>query len=120
MPRPHDPERLYAPDISFFTTGKANAEINRKIFHDPPDLAVEIVSATNERKKADFQQRIRDYLDVGVRLLWVIYPNAGCAMILRPDGSAHMARETEALDGEEVLPGFRLELGPLFEAMPER
>jgi Uma2 family endonuclease len=115
---PHDPERLYAPDISFFATARAEAAANRKIFHDPPDLAVEIVSATNERKSTDFQQRIRDYLDAGVRLLWVVYPGARCAMILRPDGSARLVRETEALEGEDVLPGFRIELGPLFAAMP--
>lgn len=32
----------------------------------------------------------------------------------RPDGSARLVRGDEALDGENVVPGFRLELKPLF------
>ncbi|MBI4521363.1 MAG: Uma2 family endonuclease [Gemmatimonadetes bacterium] len=118
LPVPDDPERLYAPDISFFATEKVQAESGDGIFHSPPDLAVEIFSETNRRKPGDFQRRIRNYLEAGVRLLWVIHPDAGHAMIYRADGSARMVREAEALDGEDVLPGFRLELGPLFAAMP--
>ena len=75
-------------------------------------------SPTNQRKRGDFQQRVRDYLDAGVRLLWVIYPDPAYAMVYRPDGSARMVRESEALEGEDVLPGFRLDLGELFRGMP--
>jgi hypothetical protein len=32
----------------------------------------------------------------------------------RPDGSARLVRRGEALDGEDVVPGFRLELSALF------
>jgi Uma2 family endonuclease len=84
----------------------------------PPDLAVEIYPSTSNRKPGDFQKRIRDYLDGGVRLLWVIYPDARCAMVYRPDGSARMVREHEALEGEDVLPGLRIELAGLFREMP--
>jgi hypothetical protein len=48
----------------------------------------------------------------------VIYPDPKYAMVHRPDGSARMVRETAALDGEDVLPGFRLELRDLFDAVP--
>jgi Uma2 family endonuclease len=118
LPQLHDPERLYAPDISFFTSARMQAEPDDGIFHSPPDLAVEIFSESNRRKLADFQQRIRAYLHAGVRLLWVIYPDARYAMIHRSDGSATMVLETEALDGEDVLPGFGLYLGKLFDEMP--
>lgn len=52
-------------------------------------------------------------MDAGVPLLWVIYPAAAYALVHHPDGTARMVRETEALDGEDVLPGFRLHLGEL-------
>ncbi len=118
LPLPHDPERLQAPDVAYFTQEKVQPEPADGIFRVPPDLIVEIYSPTNLRKPGDFQRRVRDYLDAGVRLLWVIYPDAGYAMVHRPDGSARMVRETEPLEGEDVLPGFRLELGELFQAMP--
>ena len=113
---PRDPERLRAPDIAYFSAEKLEAAGSDEIFHVPPDLAVEVFSPTNDRKPGDFQQRIRDFLDAGVRLLWVIYPHAGYAMALRPDGSARMLREDDVLDGEDVLPGFRVTLRELVPA----
>jgi Uma2 family endonuclease len=113
---PHDPERLHAPDVAFVAGVEAPA--GNDLLRVPPDLAVEIYSSTSNRKPGDFQKRIRDYLDGGVRLLWVIYPDARCAMVYRPDGSARMVREHEALEGEDVLPGLRIELAELFREMP--
>jgi len=111
----YDPERLRAPDVAFFSNEKLAANPSGDVFHVPPDLAVEIHSTTNDRNRKDFDQRIRDYLDAGVQLLWVIHPEARFAVAYRSDGSAQMLRETDTLDGEDVLPGFRLDLGPLFE-----
>ncbi len=118
LPLAHDPERLHALDIAFFSADKVKSDPGAGIFHVLPDLVVEVFSASNQRKPGDFQRRVRDYLEAGVALLWVLYPDAGYAMVHRPDGSARMVRESEALDGEDVLPGFRLELGDLFQAMP--
>jgi Uma2 family endonuclease len=115
---PRDPERLHAPDVAFVAAGRLPPGAGNDVLRVPPDLIVEIYSATNNRKPGDFQRRIRDYLDGGARLLWVIYPEARYAMVHRPDGSARMAREHEELDGEDVLPGLRIELGELFREMP--
>ena len=114
----YDPERLRAPDIAYFGPAKLESASDDEIFHVVPDLAVEVFSPTNRRKPGDFQQRVRDYLDAGVPLLWIIYPDARYAMVHGPDGTARMKRESEALDGEEILPGFRLELGDLLRAPP--
>jgi Uma2 family endonuclease len=115
---PYDPERLRAPDVAYFGPAKLEAAGNDEIFHVVPDLAVEVFSPTNRRKPGDFQQRVRDYLDAGVPLLWIIYPDARYAMVHRPDGTARMKREGEALDGEEILPGFRIEIDDLFRELP--
>jgi Uma2 family endonuclease len=115
---PRDPERLHAPDISFIAAGRLPPDCSNDVVRVPPDLAVEIYSASNNRKPGDFQRRIRDYLEGGTRLLWVIYAEAGYAMVHRPDGSARMVREHESLDGEDVLPGFELPLHELFDNMP--
>jgi Uma2 family endonuclease len=115
---PGDPERLRAPDVAWFSDAKLAEAGEGDFFPFPPDLAVEIHSPTNLKRLGDFQQRVRDYLDAGTPLLWVIYPDAKYAMVHRPDGAARLVRETGALDGEEVLPGLRVELGELFTRMP--
>lgn len=76
-----------------------------EIFPFPPDLAVEIYSPSNPKRPGYFPGRVRDYLDAETPLLWVIYPDAGYAMMHRPDGSARMIREMGSLDGEECSQG---------------
>jgi Uma2 family endonuclease len=114
-----DPERVRAPDVAFVSNGKLQqgGGVPADYFRVIPDLLVEIHSPTNKRERHDFQQRIRDYLDAGVPLLWVIYPEARYAIAFRGDGSARVLREHESLDGETVLPGFELPLQELFAVL---
>jgi Uma2 family endonuclease len=111
-----DPERVRAPDVAFVSNPKLRESggVPHDYFRVVPDLVVEIQSPTNQRKPHDFQQRIRDYLDAGVSLLWVIYPEARYAIVFHADGSARVVREHESLDGETVLPGFEVPLRELF------
>ena len=114
-----DPKKVVAPDVYVQLRPPTSKITSWKVWErGAPDIAVEIFSPTNQRRRGDFQRRVRDWLDAGVRLLWVIYPDAEYAMAHRPDGSARMVREFESLEGEDVLPGFRMDLGELFRAMP--
>jgi Uma2 family endonuclease len=62
----------------------------------------------------DVQQKVRDYLETGTRLVWIIAPAARTATVYQPDGSARLLREPEELEGEDVLPGLRICLDDLF------
>lgn len=61
------------------------------------------------------QQRVRDFLEAGAALVWVLAPRARTATIYRPDGSARLLRDHDALDGEGVLPGLHIALYDVFE-----
>lgn len=116
---PYDAERLRAPDVSWFSDERlALAGGGDEIFPFAPDLVAEVYSPTNLKRRGDFQQRVRDFMDVGVPLLWVIYPDARYAVMHRPDGWARVIRENESLDGGDVMPGFSILLGELLEGMP--
>jgi Uma2 family endonuclease len=45
--------------------------------------------------------------------VWVVDPLARLAAVHRPGGLVTVLREDAALDGEDVLPGFRLPLAEL-------
>ncbi|MBI4545978.1 MAG: Uma2 family endonuclease [Gemmatimonadetes bacterium] len=108
-----DPERMRGPDVSFVSEAKVRAHPNpERLFRCRPDLAIEI-DITSERKPGG-QQRILDYLEAGVRLIWAIHPRTRSAHVYRQDGTSFVVREHEALDGEDVVPGFRLPLAELF------
>jgi Uma2 family endonuclease len=53
-------------------------------------------------------------VDAGVRLVWVVDPRARLAAVHHPGGLVTMLREDGVLDGEDVLPGFRLPLSTAF------
>ena len=112
-----DPQRLRGPDVSFLSTERLQQHGGKPVrgfLHCAPDLAVEVESA--ERPRA-LQQRIQDYLDAGTSLVWVIHSETRAATAYRADGSARLLRESDALSGEDVLPGLEIPLHELFEAL---
>ena len=110
---PHDPERVRAPDVAFVTTARLpGGRLPEGFLRGAPDLAVEVLSPSDN--PVDVQQKVRDYLEAGARLVWVIAPEARTATIHRADGSARLLREGEHLDGGDVLPGLAISLGELF------
>lgn len=51
-------------------------------------------------------EKVGDWLNAGVRLVWVVDPKRGLARVYRADGTEALLAAGDALDGEEVLPGF--------------
>jgi Uma2 family endonuclease len=112
---PRDPERARAPDVIYVESSKLVGHDLHRAFRGIPDLAVEI----DVTKKPGAQERIVEYVEAGVWLVWAIEPRSRTATVYRSDGSARLIRREEALEGEDVLPGFRLAMGELFGAVPE-
>lgn len=108
-----DPERVRAADVAFVSFERLpGGRLPEKFIVGAPDLAVEVLSPSDN--PIQVQQKVRDYLEAGSRLVWIIAPAARTATVYRPDGSARLLREHEALDGEDVLPGLRIPLAEIF------
>lgn len=82
----------------------------------PPDLVVEVVSPGDSAQELDL--KLQEYLDAGVRLIWVVHPETRTVDVLRPDGRNSRLREGDTLGGEDVVPGFSLPVARIFEGMP--
>jgi Uma2 family endonuclease len=82
----------------------------------PPDLVVEVVSPGDEAPELDL--KLAEYLEAGVRLIWVVYPMTRTVDVVRPTGQNSRLREGDTLDGEDVLPAFSLRVAEIFEGMP--
>ncbi len=79
-----------------------------------PDFVVEILSPSDLLSEG--REKIREYLDQGVRLGWLLDPKSGLAEIYRPGRPVESQDRPATLSGEDVLPGFVLELqGILFD-----
>jgi Uma2 family endonuclease len=77
-----------------------------------PDFAVELVSETDEVE--DVRQKMQEYLQNGLRLGWLINPKLRQVEIYRPNRDVEVLESPTTLSGEDVLPGFVLDLEPIF------
>jgi len=79
-----------------------------------PDFVVEITSPSDELKHA--REKMVEYIDQGVRLGWLLHPKTGLVEIYRPGRPIETLQKPATLSGEDVLPGFVLDLkGILFD-----
>lgn len=107
------PDTVRAPDLAFVRAERVVAEEEEGFSAVVPDLVAEIVSpsdrATEVTRKALF------WLEVGVRLVWVVDPAAELVTVHRSGDVIGLVRGADAvLSGEDVLPGFTARLGDLF------
>jgi Uma2 family endonuclease len=78
-----------------------------------PDFVVEIMSPSDELVKA--REKMIEYVDQSVRLGWLLDPKSGLAEVYRPGQAVQSLNCPASLSGEDVLPGFVLDLkGILF------
>jgi Uma2 family endonuclease len=83
-----------------------------------PDFAVELRSASDSLKTV--QEKMREYIKNGVRLGWLIDPQNQQVEIYRPKQDVEILRRRSplqtspaSLSGEDVLPGFILDLAQI-------
>lgn len=107
-----DPPTVRAPDAAFVAAERIPPGGVKGFFPGPPDLAVEIVSPSDTA--SDIQAKVFDYLDAGARLVWVVYPETRMVAVQRTRAEARFLTGADALDGGDLLPGFRLEVARLF------
>jgi len=109
-----DPDTVRGPDASFTSSAKLPPGPLPDTHLDlAPDLAVEIVSKSNTAE--DIERKIVDYLQAGVRMVWVIHPATRSAYLYTSMDRVQRIEESGELDGGDALPGFRLKLAQLFQ-----
>jgi Uma2 family endonuclease len=107
------PDRVRKPDVTF-----VRRERFSPAFYDDgfltirPDIVVEVVSTNDLAKEVD--EKIEEYLEAGVPLVWIVYPESRSVQVHRPDSTVTKLHETDELTGENIFPGFRCKVAELF------
>jgi Uma2 family endonuclease len=78
-----------------------------------PDFVVELRSPTDNLKT--LQAKMQEYIEQGARLGWLIDPKTKRVEIYRPGRDKEVLNAPIILSGEDVLPGFVLDLQPVFD-----
>ncbi|MBE9055916.1 Uma2 family endonuclease [Sphaerospermopsis sp. LEGE 08334] len=104
-----------SPDVSWIKIERWNAltpEQRKKFLPLSPDFVIELVSESDDL--ADTQAKMREYIDNGLRLGWLLNPKDQQVEIYRQNQEVEILENPQSLSGEDVLPGFILDLTPIF------
>lgn len=118
LTRPGAPaETALIPDVAFVSAGRLaplRSDAANAIPHLAPDLVAEVASPSQYRP--EMAAKARMYLEAGVRLVWVIWPDDEQVDVWRPGSGAPVATLSlnDHLDGFDVLPGFSHPVADLF------
>lgn len=98
------------PDVAFAASGRKLPA--REFPQGAPDLAIEVISPLNTPREID--QKVSDFFAAGSKRVWLVYPEHQEVYI---HGLAGITRRTAAdlLEEPELLPGFSVKVGSLFE-----
>lgn len=77
----------------------------------PPDFAIEVISPDNPADVV--QAKVRQYLNAGVRQIWVAHVKARSVAVYSPD-IVFTVPFDGTLFGEDMLPGFKLTMRDLY------
>ncbi len=104
-----------SPDVSWIELERWNQLTRAQQDGFPPiapDFVIELVSSSDlkNQRYEDLQAKMQEYLDNGVRLGWLIEPAAKIVEIYRSGQQVEILNNPQTLSGEDVLPGFILDL----------
>jgi len=79
-----------ASSLGWFSFDSTHQRIERPVSHRPGDTLA----------------KVADWPSAGTSLVWVIDPERRLARVYRHDSTETLVSATEALSGEDLLPGF--------------
>ncbi len=88
-------------------------EQRRKFPPLAPDFVIELRSATDELEP--LQVKMQEYMENGVRLGWLINPQQRQVEVYRQGQPKETLNSPNSLSGEDILPGFVLDLSRIFD-----
>ena len=98
-----------SPDVSWMTKEKWESitpSERRKFSRVVPDFVIELLSPTDNL--SDTQAKMKEYIENGVRLGWLVDPAAQKVYVYRGNGAVEILDDPETVSGEDVLKDFKL------------
>jgi Uma2 family endonuclease len=109
-----DPDTVRGPDVAFWSAEQLPLDQTLEAYPDvAADLCVEILSPSNTQQ--EIREKVREYLQRGVRLVWIVDPEERTVTIYRQPGEGRLLWEDATLTGEDVLPRFQCRAAELFQ-----
>jgi Uma2 family endonuclease len=108
-----DSKSLVGVDVAYVSADlRARTPKGHKVFEGVPIVAVEILSPSDVH--SDLAEKIQEYLDVGVELIWIVDPDFETVTAYTSDDEPKLFSRGQELTAN-CLPGFKVLVAELFE-----
>ena len=104
-----------SPDVSWIKLERWNSlsrEEKRGFAPINPDFVIELMSPTDDLEAT--QKKMEEYISCGVKLGWLINPDAKQVEIYRNGQDKKVVNNPSSLSGEELLTGLSVDLTEIF------
>lgn len=118
--QPGELDTVLAPDVAFVRAERVpprGSPERSSYWPLAPDLVAEVASPS--QYPPELAENAKRWLTAGVRLVWIIWPEAQRLDVWRPGKEIPTAtlQASDTLDGMDVLPGFTYPLASLFDVL---
>jgi Uma2 family endonuclease len=109
-----DPDTNVGIDVAL-ATPEQRAKVKKKSSYvdGPPLFAAEVLSPSDKQK--DIDDTIEEYMECGVKLLWIVDPSDETVTVYRPGKKPQFFNADQEVSGDPELPGFRCRVAEIFE-----
>jgi Uma2 family endonuclease len=111
-----NPDTVRAPDVAFVRRDRIPTPVPRGFLAGPADVAIEVLSSADRRK--DVTAKVDEYLSAGTALVLIVDP---ARRVITAHRRMSPPVSNAAADGVielgDVVPGFALRLGDVFDGM---
>jgi Uma2 family endonuclease len=107
---------MRAPDASWVLKSRIAAlkRAQREKFYPLcPDFVAELRPPSDRISK--LEEKMREYMDNGARLGWLIDPSSRRVHVYRPGAAPHIVADRATISGDPELPGFTLDLAEFWD-----
>jgi Uma2 family endonuclease len=107
-----------APDAAWTLTSRVrdlDPAMIERYWHLCPDFVIEVRSPTDRWRT--LREKMREWIENGAQLAWLIDPESRGVEIYRPNGGVEILTNRESLQGEGPVEGFTLDLLPVWDPL---
>ena len=114
-----NPDTVRAPDVAFITRERLEAsDTIEGYWIGAPDLCVEVLSPSDS--VGYIEEKVTEWLEAGTRVVWVVSPKLRTVTVYRSLKKVSNLTEEDTLDGDDVVPGFRIPITEVFSIIKKK
>lgn len=109
----HNPDIVLAPDLAFVQLDRLRDHPDDGFLLVSPNLVAEVLEVRESESWTE--QKVRIYLDAGVEQVWIVDPFRREFSMRQTNAPIVVLGPDDIISGNDLLPGFELRVGELFE-----